>query len=203
MTDTDPDELLPDLDRLRARVRADQRATSAPLLAFGALVLAYAAVVGLFAGRLDAAGRHVTALLYWPLATTAGLIALWWWERRRAAVAGVGEGRRPYRRATRAYLVALVLIVVLFVPVLFIGVFTPLVWPAAVFAAIAAWRRDRLLGRWAAVIGVIGGADSVIVIAAQGFSADRWWVQPLVDAVLGLVLVAGGLVTGRRERDGA
>jgi hypothetical protein len=203
MTETDPNQLLPDLDRLRARVRADQRATSAPMLAFGALIVGYAPIGGLFAGQLHAEGRHLTVLLYWPLATTVGLVALWWSARRRAGQDGVGEGRRTYRSAIRAYLIALVLIVVLCIPVLFIGVFTPMIWPAAVLAAIASWQRNRLLGTWAAATGVVGGAESVYVIVNQGLSSGWWWLQPVVYAALGSAMVAGGLVIGRRERAAA
>jgi hypothetical protein len=203
ITGTDPNQVLPDLDRLRARVRADQRATSAPMLAFGALIVGYAPIGGLYAGQLHAEGRHLTVLLYWPLATTVGLVALWWSAHRRAGQDGVGEGRRTYRRATRAYLVALVLIVVLCLPVLFIGVFTPMIWPAAVLAAVASWQRNRLLGTWAAAIGAAGGAESVYVIANQGLSAGWWWLQPVVYTALGLALIAGGLVIGRRERSTA
>jgi hypothetical protein len=200
MTGPEPSQLLPDLDRLRARVRADQRATSAPMLAFGALIVGYAAIGGLYAGQLHAGGRHLTLLIYWPLATAVGLVALWWSARRRAGQDGVGEGRRTYRGATRAYLVALLLIVVLFLPVLFIGVFTPMIWPAAVLAAVAAWQRNRLLGIWAAAIGVAGGAEGVYVIANQGLGSGWWWLQPVVYTALGLALLAAGLVIGRRER---
>jgi hypothetical protein len=203
MAGTDPNQLLPDLDRLRARVRADQRATSAPMLAFGALIVGYAVVGGLYAGQLQAAGRHLTLLLYWPPATTVGLLALWWSARRRAGQDGVGEGRRTYRSANRAYLVALVLLVALGIPVLFIGVFTPMVWPAAVLAGVAFWQRNRLLGNWAAAILVAGGAESGFVIANHGLSHAWWWLQPVVYTVLGLALVAGGLVIGRRERAAA
>jgi hypothetical protein len=200
MTGTDPDQLLPDLDRLRTRVRAGQRATSAPMLAFGALIVGYAAIGGGYAGQLDAEGRHLTLLLYWPLATMVGLVGLWWSARRRAGRDGVGEGRRTYRSAIRGYLVALVVIVVLFIPVLFIGVFTPMVWPAAVLATLACWQRNRLLGAWAVAIGVAGGAESVYVIANQGLGPAWWWFAPVVYTVLGLALVGGGLVIGRRER---
>jgi uncharacterized membrane protein YdjX (TVP38/TMEM64 family) len=64
-------------------------------------------------------------------------------------------------------LIALVIIVVLFLPVLFVGVFTPMVWPAAVLAALAGWQHNRLLGTWAAVVGVIGGAEAIYVIARR------------------------------------
>jgi hypothetical protein len=202
-TGTEPQQLLPDLDRLRTRVRADQRATSAPMFAFGAVIVVYAVIGGLGAGQLNAAGRHSTLLLYWPLATGVALLALRWSARRRATQDGVGEGRHSYRTATRAYVIALVLIVVLFLPVLFIGVFTPMIWPAAVFAAMAAWQRNRVLGNWAAAIGVIGGTESAVVIADQGLSAGWWWLQPVVYAALGIALIAGGLVIGRRERAAA
>lgn len=197
---TDTNQLLPDLNRLRTRVRAHQRATSAPMLVFGALIVAYAIIGGLCAGQLGTGGRHRTLLVYWPLMTAVGLVALWWSARRRTRRDGVGEGRRTYRNATSRYLVALVLIVVLFLPVLFVGVFAPMVWPAAVLAAIASWQRKRLLGTWAAVIGVVGGAEAVYVIANQGLDAAWWWLQPVVYAVFGLALVVGGLLVGRRER---
>jgi hypothetical protein len=34
----------------------------------------------------------------------------------------------------------------------------------------------------------------------QGLSPAGWWLQPVVYTVLGLALVVGGLVIGRRER---
>jgi hypothetical protein len=202
-TGADPDQLFPDLDRLRARVRGDQRSTSAPMLAFGALIVAYAVIDGLIAGALHAAGRHSLLLVYWPLATAAGLVGLWWSARRRARRHGVGEGRHTYRRATRNYLIALVLIVVLFLPVLFVGVFTPMVWPAAVLAALAGRQHNRLLGTWAAVVGVIGGAEAIYVIARQGLGPAWWWLQLAVYTALGLALIAGGLLIARRERSTA
>jgi hypothetical protein len=75
-----------------------------------------------------------------------------------------------------------------------------MIWPAAVLAAVASWQRNRLLGTWAAAIGVAGGAESVYVIANQGLGPAWWLLQPVVYTVLGLALVAGGLVIGRRER---
>jgi len=202
MTGTDPRQVLPDLDRLRARVRADQRATSAPMLVFGALIVGYAAIGGLIASQLHAGGRHLTLLLYWPLATMVGLVSLWWSARRRAGQAGVGEGQHTYRSATRAYVVALALVVVLFLPVLFIGVFTPLIWPAAVLVAVASWQRNRPLGTWGAVIGLLGGAESVVVLANPNLGPGWWWLQPVVYTALGLALVVGGLVVRRGERAG-
>lgn len=198
--DLGTDAQLPDFDRLRARVRGDQRATSSPMLVFGALIVLYAAIIGLYSGRLEPGGRHLALLLYWPVATAIGLLTLRWSARRRAARDGVGEGRHPYRTAVRAYAVALVLIVVLFLPVLFIGVFTPLVWPAAVLGALAAWQRDRLLGGWAIGIGVLGGAESWYVLAHRDLGAPWWWLQPVLHGALGLALVAAGLVVARRER---
>jgi hypothetical protein len=194
------DRLIPDLDRLRARVRGDQRITSAPMLVFGALIVLYALLGGLAAGQLGAGGRHSTLLFFWPLATIAGLVALWRWERRRAARLGVGAGRHSYRTATKGYLVALAVIVVLGLPILFVGVFTPMIWPAAVLATLAGWHRDRVLGIWAGAIGVLGGAASFALLAQADVSERWWWLQASVWAALGLALIVGGRVIGRGER---
>ena len=75
-----------------------------------------------------------------------------------------------------------------------------MIWPAAVLAAVASWQRNRLLGTWAAVIGMAGGAEGLYVIASQGLRPGWWWLQPAVYTALGLALVVGGLVIGRRER---
>lgn len=200
-TTTDPAQLVPDLDRLRARVRADQRATSAPLVVFGALIGVYAVADGPLAGLLAAGGRHVALLAYWPIATAVGLVVLWWAARRRTRHAGVGEGPRTYRHATRRYLIALLLIVVLFLPVLFVGVFAPLVWPAAVLAALGAWQRNKQLGRWAAATGVLGGTFAILAVAgSSGGDAGWWWLVSVGYGLFGVAVLLGGLLVRRRER---
>lgn len=201
--DTDSRPAIPDLDRLRARVRADQRSTSAPMLAFGVLIVAYAVLGTGYGARLDAGGRHLVLLLFWPLATIAGLLVLWLSARRRAVRGGVGEGRRGYGVATLVLLLVLVLAVPL-TPLLFVGVFAPMAWVAAVLASLAWWRRDRVLGAWAAVVGVLGTAEAVVLVAPRDLGSGQWWLPALGYGALGLALVVGGIITARRERrDGA
>src|SRR4051812_13451668 len=118
---------LVDLDDLRARVRADRRTVAAPLLAFGLLTIGNVAATTLAALAGSAALTHSTALFYWPVATAVALLALWWYSRRLTVHKGVGPGDRPIRTIATGYLVALPVLVVLFVPLLFIGVFAPLV----------------------------------------------------------------------------
>lgn len=196
----DSSPAMPDLDRLRARVRADQRSTSAPMLAFGVLIVAYAVLGTGYGARLDTAGgRHLMLLLFWPLATIAGLVALWLSARRRAVRGGVGEGRLGYGGATLVVILVLVLVVPL-TPLLFVGVFAPMAWVAAVLAALAWWRRDRVLGAWAAVIGVLGAAEAVLLVAPGDLGAGWWWLPSLGYGALGLALVVGGIVVARRER---
>ncbi|BCJ29951.1 hypothetical protein [Actinocatenispora sera] len=194
---TDPAQLVPELGRLRARVRADQRATSAPLVVFGVLILLYPVLDGPLTGQLAAGGRHLALLAYWPITTAVGLGALWLAARRRARRDGVGEGRRTYRHATRRYLIALLLVVLLFLPVLFVGVFAPLVWPAAVLAALGWWQHDAQLGRWAAVTGVLGGTAAILAVATAG---SGWlWLAWLGDGLLGMAMIGGAALARRRE----
>src|SRR5262245_23515141 len=132
-------DLTQDLERLRAQVRADRRATSAPLLVFGGLVVGYA-VAGPLLGGMGGGVRHPGLLVFWPVLSVIALLGLWMGSRRRAVRDGVGEGRPSYRTVTAGYVVAQVVIVVMFIPVLFVGVFLPLVWPAAVLTAIGTWQ---------------------------------------------------------------
>ncbi|HEV7978879.1 hypothetical protein [Amycolatopsis sp.] len=191
-------DLTHELERLRARVRADRRATSDPLLVFGALVLGFA-VAGPFLGGLGAGGRHLGLLVFWPVLTFFALLGLWLGSRRRAARDGVGEGSPSYRAVTAGYVVAQVVIIVVLIPVLFVGVFLPLVWPAAVLAAIGAWQRNRTLVLLGVVIGVAGGLESLVVLRL-GLPPEWAWLQSVVYALAGVALLTAGLVTRRRER---
>jgi hypothetical protein len=194
-----------DLGRLRARVRADRRATSGPLLVFGGLVVGYAAV-GPVLGDAGTGGRHLGLLVFWPVLTVGALLGLWWGSRRRAVRDGVGEGRPSYRTLTVGYVVAQVAIVVVFVPVLFVGVFLPLVWPGAVLAAIGVWQRNRVLALLGAATGVVGGLESAffVVVVVRHDVPEAWaWVQSLVYALAGLALLGAGVVARRRERSAA
>jgi hypothetical protein len=192
-------ELRLDLERLRAQVRADRRATSAPLFVFGWLVIGYA-VAGPLLGGLGAGVRHLALLVFWPVLTVLALLGLWVGSRRRAVREGVGEGRPSYRTMTAGYLVAQVVIVILLIPVLFVGVSLPLVWPAAVLTAIGAWQRNRMLALLGVATGVVGGLESLFVVVHQGLPPAWAWLQSVVYVLAGLALLAAGLVTRRRER---
>ncbi|WP_033344334.1 hypothetical protein [Catenuloplanes japonicus] len=189
-------QMIDDLAQLRARVRGAQRIVSAPLLTFGVLVLIYP-LVALLAGLLGAGGNHLVVLAYWPLATAAGLVTLWLAARRRTLRDGVGEGTHDYGTATRTYLVVLVIMLVGFIPALFIGVFMPLVWPALVLIALAVWQRSNPLYTWAAAIGITGGVTTVL-LAASSPEGNGWFWLP-IHAAVGLAMIIGGLVIRRRE----
>lgn len=192
------DDLALELERLRARVRADRRATSDPLLVFGALVVVFA-VAGPVLGGLGAGSRHLSLLVFWPVLTFFALLALWLGSRRRAARDGVGEGSPSYRTVTAGYVVSQVVIVVVLIPVLFVGVFLPLVWPGAVLAAIGAWQRNRTLVLLGVTTAVAGGLESLVVLRL-GLPPEWAWLQSVFYAVAGLALVVAGLVVRRRER---
>src|SRR3569833_3040251 len=107
-----------DLQRLRERVRVDRRTVSAPLLVFGVLVLGHTAIellVGLASS--GPSPRHLTALVYWPLAGVVGPLALWLHAHRIAVREGVGEGPRSYRPVALGSLVSLPIIAIELNPV--------------------------------------------------------------------------------------
>jgi hypothetical protein len=187
-----------ELALLRSRVRADRRGTSAPLVVFGGAVVVFA-VGGLLAGALPAAGRHTLLLLFWPVLTVAALLVLRRNARRRADRTGVGEGRFSYGRLTVGYVVGL-LVLVLLVPVLFLGVFAPMVWPAVMLAVIAALQRNRRLGALAAGLAVGGVAELWYVVAHSGGAPDWLWAQSVVYVLAGLAVAVVGLLIRRRER---
>lgn len=193
------EQMIQELDQLRIRVRGAQRLVSAPLLTFGVLVTVYPGVA-LLAGLLGAAGNHSLLLVYWPLATAAGLLTLWVADRRRAVRDGL-ESRHDYAAATRAYLIVLLAMVVAFVPALFVGVFMPLVWPAIVLVVLAVWQRSNQLYTWAAIVGITGGITTVLLAATS--QEDYGWFWLPVHAAVGLAMIAGGLVIRRREQSGA
>src|SRR5690349_10637922 len=89
---------LADLEDLRARVRADRRTVSAPLVVFGALVVLHAAVLFWVATTTSGAGaRHTLLFLYWPFAGALAVFVLSRHARRIAERAGVGGGPRSHR----------------------------------------------------------------------------------------------------------
>ncbi|MFB9234231.1 hypothetical protein ACFFWC_01565 [Plantactinospora siamensis] len=197
-TTTDPAAIAAEVRRMRERVRADRRTVTAPLVVFGALIVVHAALsvlVGLLTG---AAARHSALLAYWPLAGAAGLAALWAHARRLAAREGVGGGPRSYRPVTLGYVVSLPLLALLFVPALLLGVFAPLVWPAAVLAAVAVRQRSARLRSVAKWLAVAGAAQGLLALVEAALGVGAAWAVLGLDAGLGLGLMFGALRTTRR-----
>ncbi|WP_035855488.1 hypothetical protein [Cryptosporangium arvum] len=176
------------LEELRDRVRSDRRAVTAPLLTFGALVVAHVLLAAAVSAATESAmATHLTALVYWPLAGALGLFALWQHARHVAARDGVGEGPRSYRPITIGYVVSVPLLAILFVPVLFVGVFAPLVWPAAVLYAVALKQHTRELRTVAKVLAFVGCLGGLAALSGNP------WLFSGVELVGGLALLAWGL----------
>jgi hypothetical protein len=189
-------ELL-DLDRLREQVRTDRRTVTAPLAVFGLLGVVHAVV---WIATVTPASRHLGLFLFWPLACAAGLFALWMQARRIAERQGVGEGQRSYRPIAIGYLISLPLLAILFVPAFFVGVFAPLVWPAAVLWAAAIRQRSAELRRAAKLVGAAGLVQGLLVAVAWGTDAGvaLGWLSVGVDLLAALgMLIAARFTIGR------
>lgn len=188
---TDPAALAADVRRLREQVRADRRTVTAPLVVFGTLILCHTGLSALAAAVAGSGARHVTVLLYWPLAGAIGLFALWNHAHRLSVREGVGEGPRSYRPITLGYVVSLPVIAVLFIPVLFVGVFASLAWPAAILAAVAVRQRS---GALKAVAGGLAGAgliQGVLAAMQSGSGSGGAWAALGLEAAAGLALLIG------------
>ncbi|TQS40411.1 hypothetical protein [Cryptosporangium phraense] len=183
-----------ELAGLRAQVRSDRRTVVAPLVVFGVLVLANSAVM-LLGG---AAARHVSALLYWPVAGAIGLGVLWAYARRVASRDGVGEGPRSYRPVTLGYLVSLPVLALLFLPAFFVGVFGPLAWPGAILAAIGFRQRSTTLKRVAKWL-AFGGAVQLLLVMISTAAGEAVAVAALgLGPLAGLTMLAAAFVLVRR-----
>jgi fucose permease len=191
---------LTDVRRLRERVRADRRTVTAPLVVLGVLILGHFALSALVAAVTGPAGNHLTRLVYWPVAGAIGLAALWIHARRVAIRDGVGEGPRSYRPVTLGYLISLPVIALLVVPVLFIGVFASLVWPAAILLAIGIRQHSTTLKSVAKGLALAGIIEGLLAALSGAVGDTAGWVVIGLEAVAGLVLVIGALVQARRAR---
>lgn len=181
---------LADLDGLRARVRADRRTVTAPLLVLGAAVVLHAVAWIVSSG---AAPRHLVLLFYWPLAGAAVLFALWAHANRLARRDGVGGGPRSYRPVAVGYLVSLPVLALLFIPAYILGVFGPLLWPAAILWAVAARQHSPTLRAVAKGLAMVGTAQLLLALigsAARGSATG--WVSYSLDVLAGLGLLALG-----------
>ncbi|WP_045747511.1 hypothetical protein [Actinoplanes rectilineatus] len=110
--------------------------------------------------------RHLSLLLFWPLAGAVGLFALWLHGRRIAARDGIGEGSRSYRPIALGYLVSVPVLALTFVPAFLAGAFAPLVWPAAILLAAAIRQHSAALRRAATLVAADGLLQGLLVLIA-------------------------------------
>ncbi len=186
-------EMLSEVGAVQRRVRGDRRATSVPLLVFGALTViiavlgprfVWAPVVALF--FLAPLGFLLVALIY----------------KRREISLGVGGRVRAYKIAALTTLVVLPFFGFLVGEYAVIGL---------ALVIIAILQRNVPLGLWAVVFGVVGGLERFYLVSNRLYSvADALginrskngyfsWGSALVYACLGMAMIAGGLYARHRE----
>jgi hypothetical protein len=189
-------ELLTTAGRVRRQARNDRRATSVPLLVFGALTL----VDAVLRPMLDPIGKVVLLLLA-PIGFA--FIALHY--RRQERTVGVGSRSGGYSGTA---VVVVVLFVFLFPLALILGLYALV---GIGLLVIAVRQRNLFLGGWAVVYGVIGGLESLSLISNRLYglanalglarAGDGYfsWSSSLVYGVLGSALIGAGLYARRRE----
>jgi hypothetical protein len=196
MTELGAAEAWYEAQRLSAQARGDRRPSSVPLLVFGVLTLMAAPFMN--------EQLSLWSLGYWLVAGPAGFLAIAWLYRRRRLRAGVGSGRGSYAKAAVVLLGAFVLAVPLWiVPVPAIAVF---------LAVLAIRQRNAYLAACAAGFGVLGGLATFAVLdnLLYGAANALGWFRPgdgyfngadiIVYAVLGVLMLAAGLLALRSER---
>ncbi|MGI9119903.1 MAG: hypothetical protein ACR2G7_07265 [Acidimicrobiales bacterium] len=188
-------DLIDELDDVRRQARRDRRVTSVPLLTFGVLTLLNAVTFV----------REPNRGLYWLLAGPAGFGLIAWYYRRHEVSVGVGSAAGTYGRWALGLLAALVLLPVL---ILFGAPFGLI---ALGLLIIAIRQRNRYLGAWAVVYGVLGVLEGFSFLTNRvydlagflgyrsGTSSYFSWAPSLVTGLLGLMLVGAGLVALRHE----
>lgn len=192
MDPTATHDLLHEVDDVRQRARGDRRATSVPLLVFGGLTI----VDALLRAASDPF-RNLALVLLAPVGFA--LVALYY--RRREIGTGVGRRSRPYAIAALVTLAAVPFMVLLGAPVL-VGIG---------LLVIAVQQRNRYLGIWAVVYGVVGSLEALYVFSNRLYEANEAlglnsgtsgyfsWSSSLVFGALGVVLVGAGLYARRKE----
>jgi hypothetical protein len=189
-------ELLNDVGHVRQRARGDRRATSVPLIIFGALALVDALLRAL-AGPIG----NIVLLLLAP--ASFAVIALHY--RRREIATGVGSRAQTYAVAAVATVVAFLLFLTV---LLLLGMYVVV---GVGLLVIALTQGNFYLGVWAVVYGVVGGLEGLSLIsnrlygAANGLGLFRTsdgyfsWSSSLIYGTLGLMLIGAGLYARRRE----
>ena len=180
-------ELIADFDRVRQRARGDRRATSVPLITFGALTL------------VDAVARTVTApyrTWLWLVLAPAALAFIAWYYRRQEARTGIGARARSY------WIVALAVLGVLTVlPFLVVLGIAPALAGLGLLA-IAVHQRNRYLGAWAVVYGLVAFLEGIHFFSnrVSDVGGSHSWSSSVVLGLLGLALIVAGLRARQRER---
>jgi hypothetical protein len=187
-------EVLGDVGAVQRRVRGDRRATSVPLIVFGAITLLAAVIEPI----LDWAGT-LTLFLLAPV----GFLSVALIYRRREIAFGIGGRARAYKIAAIATLLLLLVLGLALGSYAIIGL---------ALVIIAMLQRNLQLGIWAFVFGVVGGTEHLFLISNRLYSlADTLgfnrsndgyfsWSSSLVFGILGLALIVGGLLTRHAER---
>jgi hypothetical protein len=185
-------EGLDEAGRLRRQTRGDRRATSAPLLAFGAITV----VDALLRAVVSPVG-DVALLLLAP----AGFALVAAYYRHRQTVTGVGGRARPYAMAALVTLVVLPF-------ALFLGLYAVV---GLALLVIAVRQRNLYLGVWAVLYGVLGFLESLYLISNRIYAATAAlglerstggyfsWAPSIVYGLLGASLIGAGLYAHRRE----
>ncbi len=184
-----------ELEQVRKETRRDRRPTSVPLVTFGLLTV------------LDAFTllREPYRGLYWMVAAPAGFGLVAWYYRRHEHAVGVGTPARTYGRWAIGLLAAVVLLPILMLFNAAVGLI------ALGLLVIAVRQRNRYLGVWAVLYGVIGVLEGFYFFTnraydlagflgySSGSSSYFSWAPSLVAGLLGLMLVGAGLFALRQE----
>lgn len=190
--------VLAEHERLRARARGDQRASSVPLVGLGVLVAGSLP----FDGMASGSGR----LLYWLIATPLLLVGTWWWQRRASIRTGQTRPRQGYLMGAGVVLAAFVLVF----PLLFLF---PVTAPCAVLLVMALVRRNWYLASWSVVLGFLGALVQLGFFDNRLYDLNLWWrdyrqpesggyfAQAATISHVGLVLLILGVALHARYRE--
>ncbi|MGP3925532.1 hypothetical protein [Streptomyces sp. 8N616] len=203
MEAADTSEVLAETEKLRRRARGDRRASSVPLITFGAIILLSAPFYYVPFGPLWRSDQ-----LYWVLALPVGFAAIALWYRYRRTRTGIGPGRGTYSAA--AFGTALTALPGLGLIWVYAG---PLTTIGLALLALTLLQRNGYLAVCAAALGITGWmVNSHMLIGRLNDTVEQivgrpshdgfiYWVEPLFYVLLGLVVLTAGLVALHHERD--
>ncbi|HSR83249.1 MAG TPA: hypothetical protein VLM11_03605 [Streptosporangiaceae bacterium] len=186
-----PEESVARVSALRAEVRRDLRATSAPLLLLGS-----ATAAGVLPQMLADTGWSGLGVGDWltSLLMAVAFVVMWLFLRSRAVHRGVG---RPAGFGAAAVLALCFTVSVGVIAMVFAGPF--LVFGLGLLTA-GLWQRNRFLAIWAVLIGSIGIFEGFFGITNRlPSSVARQWEHPAIYLALAIATVIAGLAARRRE----